>query len=209
VNTREELLRHFKIFFDNGLGVRKDLVNQAIPWLKELKAWFETKPTARMFSSSVLFTFDGAKDGGQLGIRLIDFAHVFPITDGGKDDGYIFGIQKMIEIFEEMLGSSPQHGVPGTKTERTFIAVKPDGVQRGLVGEIIHRFEQKGFRLVALKLVQPSAEFAAKHYDDLKAKPFFPGPCEVLQLGAGCCHGLGGPQRYQVWAHASWSYKSR
>jgi len=183
VNTREELLRHYKIFFDNGHGVRKDLVAQAIPWLKELKVWFETKPTARMFSSSVLFTYDGAKDGGQLGLRLIDFAHVFPITDGGKDDGYIFGIQKMIEIFEEMIGGSPQHGVPGTKTERTFIAVKPDGVQRGLVGEIIRRFEQKGFRLVALKLVQPTAEFAAKHYDDLKAKPFFPGLVKYFSSG--------------------------
>lgn len=40
------------------------------------------------------------------------------------------------------------------KTERTFIAIKPDGVQRGLVGEIIKRFEQKGFRLVALKFLQ-------------------------------------------------------
>lgn len=41
-------------------------------------------------------------------------------------------------------------------TERTFIAIKPDGVQRGLVGEIIKRFEQKGFRLVSLKLMQVS-----------------------------------------------------
>lgn len=40
--------------------------------------------------------------------------------------------------------------------ERTFIAIKPDGVQRGLVGEIIKRFEQKGFRLVSLKLMQVS-----------------------------------------------------
>lgn len=38
--------------------------------------------------------------------------------------------------------------------ERTFIAIKPDGVQRGLVGEIIKRFEQKGFKLVAMKLIQ-------------------------------------------------------
>uniref|UniRef100_A0A2K5HZX2 nucleoside-diphosphate kinase n=1 Tax=Colobus angolensis palliatus TaxID=336983 RepID=A0A2K5HZX2_COLAP len=42
--------------------------------------------------------------------------------------------------------------------ERTFIAIKPDGVQRGLVGEIIKRFEQKGFRLVGLKFMQESAE---------------------------------------------------
>lgn len=40
------------------------------------------------------------------------------------------------------------------KTERTFIAIKPDGVQRGLMGEIVKRFEQKGFRLVAMKFLQ-------------------------------------------------------
>jgi len=105
VNTREELVRHFRIFFDNGHGVRKDLLNQAVPWLRELQTWFKTKPTARFYSSSVLFTYDGAKDGGSLGLRLIDFAHVFPIKDGGVDDGYVFGIEKMIEMFEEILKS--------------------------------------------------------------------------------------------------------
>lgn len=50
----------------------------------------------------------------------------------------------------------PHFPVPRTmaSSERTFIAIKPDGVQRGLVGDIIKRFEQKGFRLVALKLIQ-------------------------------------------------------
>ena len=105
VNTRDLLVKHYRIFFDNGLGLRKDLLKQAVPWLKELKVWFETQPTARIYSSSVLFTYDGAKDGGSLGIRLIDFAHVFPITDGGRDEGYIFGIGKMIEIFEELINS--------------------------------------------------------------------------------------------------------
>jgi hypothetical protein len=103
VNTRELLTTHFGKFFNNGAGLRKDLLNQAVPWLKELLNWFRTKPTARFFSSSVLFTYDGAVDGGKLGMRLIDFAHVFPITDGGVDDGYVFGIEKMIDIFEGML----------------------------------------------------------------------------------------------------------
>nr|XP_020031538.1 nucleoside diphosphate kinase A-like [Castor canadensis] len=59
--------------------------------------------------------------------------------------------------------------------ERTFIAIKPDGVQRGLVGEIIKRFEQKGFRLVALKFMQTSpwlpASASQRHYIDLKDRP--------------------------------------
>jgi len=67
--------------------------------------------------------------------------------------------------------------------ERTFIMVKPDGVQRGLVGEIIARFEKKGFKLVALKFQQASKELLEKHYADLSARPFFPSLIEYMQLG--------------------------
>lgn len=52
--------------------------------------------------------------------------------------------------------------------------MQPDGVQRGLVGEIIKRFEQKGYRLEALKLMQPTKEMLEQHYADLSSKPFFP-----------------------------------
>merc|ERR1711991_370992 len=68
--------------------------------------------------------------------------------------------------------------------ERTFIAIKPDGVQRGLVGEIIKRFEQKGYKLVALKMVTPTKEFAEKHYADLSSKPFFGGLVEYFSSGS-------------------------
>ncbi|XP_022372296.1 nucleoside diphosphate kinase 3 [Mustela nigripes] len=57
--------------------------------------------------------------------------------------------------------------------ERTFLAVKPDGVQRRLVGEIVRRFERKGFKLVALKLVQASDELLREHYAELRERPFF------------------------------------
>jgi nucleoside-diphosphate kinase len=70
--------------------------------------------------------------------------------------------------------------------ERTYIMVKPDGVQRGLVGEIIKRFEQKGFKLVALKLVQPSKSHMETHYEDLKEKKFFPGLIAYMTSGPVC-----------------------
>jgi nucleoside-diphosphate kinase len=57
--------------------------------------------------------------------------------------------------------------------ERTFLMVKPDGVQRGLAGEIIARFEKKGYKLVGLKLMQISKELAETHYGEHKEKPFF------------------------------------
>merc|ERR1711916_14962 len=68
-------------------------------------------------------------------------------------------------------------------TERTFIACKPDAVQRGLVAKIIARFEDKGFKLVGLKMLVPTKEFAEKHYADLAGKPFFPGMIEYFTSG--------------------------
>ncbi|OUM89751.1 MAG: nucleoside-diphosphate kinase [Bacillus thermozeamaize] len=57
--------------------------------------------------------------------------------------------------------------------ERTFVMVKPDGVQRNLIGEIVTRFEKKGYQLVAAKLMQISPELAEQHYAEHKEKPFF------------------------------------
>jgi len=59
--------------------------------------------------------------------------------------------------------------------ERTFLAIKPDGVQRKLIGEIIRRFEAKGFTLVGLKLMSVSRELAETHYGVHRERPFFPG----------------------------------
>ena len=63
---------------------------------------------------------------------------------------------------------------------RTFIMIKPDGVQRGLIGEVIARFERKGFTLVGMKLMAVSRELAEKHYDVHKDKPFFGGLVEFI-----------------------------
>ena len=67
--------------------------------------------------------------------------------------------------------------------ERTFIAIKPDAVQRGHIGEIISRFEKKGFKLIGLKLMQVSREKAETHYGEHSAKPFFKGLVEFITSG--------------------------
>ncbi|MBE9032978.1 nucleoside-diphosphate kinase [filamentous cyanobacterium LEGE 11480] len=67
--------------------------------------------------------------------------------------------------------------------ERTFVAIKPDGVQRKLVGEIIGRFEAKGFTLVGLKQMMVPKELAEKHYEALNDKPFFNGLIEFITSG--------------------------
>ena len=84
-------------------------------------------------------------------------------------------------------GGIPVYGIPGTNQERTFLACKPDAVQRGLVGDIIQRFEKRGYKLVGLKMVWPSETMAAEHYADLKKKPFFPGLVKFFSSGPIVC----------------------
>jgi len=67
--------------------------------------------------------------------------------------------------------------------ERSFIMIKPDAVQRGLVGNIITRFEQKGFKLVAMKVVMADEALLKKHYKDLVEKPFFPSLLSYMTSG--------------------------
>jgi nucleoside-diphosphate kinase len=57
--------------------------------------------------------------------------------------------------------------------ERTLVLVKPNGVARGLVGEVVSRFERRGFALKGLKMLQVSAELAEEHYEEHRDKPFF------------------------------------
>ena len=59
--------------------------------------------------------------------------------------------------------------------ERSLVIIKPDGVQRGLVGPILSRLEARGLKIVGLKLVQVSPELAARHYAEHEGKPFYPG----------------------------------
>jgi len=71
-------------------------------------------------------------------------------------------------------------------TEQTFIAIKPDGVQRGLIGDIISRFEKRGYKLAAMKLVSPTKEHLEEHYADLSEKPFFRGLVTYMLSGPIC-----------------------
>jgi nucleoside-diphosphate kinase len=67
--------------------------------------------------------------------------------------------------------------------ERTLILVKPDGVQRGLIGEIVARFERRGLKLVGMKFMQMSDSLAGEHYGDHKERPFYSGLVEYITSG--------------------------
>jgi nucleoside-diphosphate kinase len=77
--------------------------------------------------------------------------------------------------------------------ERTFVMVKPDGFRRGLVGEILARFERKGFRIVGLKALRISQELAERHYAEHREKPFFPSLVGFITSGPVVAVVLEGP----------------
>jgi len=64
--------------------------------------------------------------------------------------------------------------------ERTLLIIKPDGVQRGLIGEIITRLERRGLKIVGMKMMQISTELASQHYAVHKGKPFYEGLVDYI-----------------------------
>jgi len=67
--------------------------------------------------------------------------------------------------------------------ERTFAMVKPDGVRRGLVGDVVKRLETRGFRIVGMKLMRISRELAERHYGEHEGKPFYEGLVSFITGG--------------------------
>jgi nucleoside-diphosphate kinase len=71
----------------------------------------------------------------------------------------------------------------GMRIDRTFIMLKPDAIQRGLIGEIFQRFEKRGMKIVAMKLIQISEELAEKHYKEHVGKKFYPRLLRYITSG--------------------------
>ena len=83
-------------------------------------------------------------------------------------------------------------------TERTLVLIKPDGVQRALVGRILERYEQRGLRLVGLKMVHVDRELAERHYGVHREKPFFGGLVEFITSAPLVALALEGPNAIAV-----------
>ena len=86
--------------------------------------------------------------------------------------------------------------MPGT--ERTLVLIKPDGVQRQLVGRIIARYEERGLKLAGLKLVHVDRDHAERHYEEHREKPFFAGLVEFIISGPLVALALDGPNAIAV-----------
>jgi len=83
-------------------------------------------------------------------------------------------------------------------SERTLILIKPDGVQRGLVGRVIDRFESRGLRIAGLKLMQADRSLAERHYAVHSDKPFFAGLIEFITSGPLVAMAVEGPEAIAV-----------
>jgi nucleoside-diphosphate kinase len=86
--------------------------------------------------------------------------------------------------------------MPGT--ERTLVLIKPDGVQRQLVGRILARYEERGLKVVGLKLVHVDRRLAERHYDAHRAKPFFSGLVDFIVSAPLVALALDGPNAIAV-----------
>ncbi len=82
--------------------------------------------------------------------------------------------------------------------EQTLVIVKPDGVQRGLAGEILGRLERRGLKLVALRMLTIGPEISARHYAEHEGKPFYPGLIEYIGSGPSVVAVFAGPRAIQA-----------
>ena len=82
--------------------------------------------------------------------------------------------------------------------ERTLILAKPDAVQRGLIGEVISRFERRGLQIVGMKLMQVSTELAREHYKEHVGKPFFNGLVEYITSTPVVAMVIEGPSAVEI-----------
>lgn len=82
--------------------------------------------------------------------------------------------------------------------EQTFIIIKPEAVKRGLVGEILHRFERRGLKILRLQMTKVSRDLAREHYKHHADKPFFPGLLDAITAGPVVMAVLEGPAAVAV-----------
>lgn len=88
--------------------------------------------------------------------------------------------------------------MPEGIVERTLVLIKPDGVKRGLVGEIVGRLERKGLKVIGAKLIRVTPEHAARHYAEHEGKPFYAGLVQHITSGPLLALGLEGRSAISV-----------
>jgi len=89
-------------FFHNGTDARYHLIPKFVEKLKPIQEWIESQKKVRIYSSSLLFIYDGDTSNNDTELKMIDFAHVHEVKDDGKDEGYILGMKNLMEILAQI-----------------------------------------------------------------------------------------------------------
>nr|5W2G_A Chain A, Inositol polyphosphate multikinase,Inositol polyphosphate multikinase [Homo sapiens]5W2H_A Chain A, Inositol polyphosphate multikinase,Inositol polyphosphate multikinase [Homo sapiens]5W2I_A Chain A, Inositol polyphosphate multikinase,Inositol polyphosphate multikinase [Homo sapiens] len=102
--TKETIKDGVSRFFHNGYCLRKDAVAASIQKIEKILQWFENQKQLNFYASSLLFVYEGSSQGGSGGeveVRMIDFAHVFPSNT--IDEGYVYGLKHLISVLRSIL----------------------------------------------------------------------------------------------------------
>lgn len=92
----QNLHKAFEEYLHDGTRVRTELIPPLLDRLREIESWFESQSDFRFYGSSLLFVYDSSSSQPKLDVRMIDFAHVWPITEpNGRDDGYLLGLRNI------------------------------------------------------------------------------------------------------------------
>eukprot|EP01128_Nolandella_sp_AFSM9_P004056 TRINITY_DN177_c2_g1_i1.p1 TRINITY_DN177_c2_g1~~TRINITY_DN177_c2_g1_i1.p1 ORF type:complete len:1077 (+),score=299.71 TRINITY_DN177_c2_g1_i1:1082-4312(+) len=104
ISTEGQLEKYLRSFFYNGEVLRTDVISPLLERLVTLQSWVSTQNAFRFYSSSLLFVYEGDPDEEmKWNLKMIDFAHVFEIKDGGIDEGYALGLSHLIRLFRRFL----------------------------------------------------------------------------------------------------------
>jgi len=112
ITTREQYIEHLKIFFNDGVALRTDVITCSIPFLIELLEWKENTCRLNFYSSSLLFVYDVLNHQPHGRVKLIDMANMCPTPEGEVDENFNFGLRKLIELFQFIVQEGPAYVTP-------------------------------------------------------------------------------------------------
>eukprot|EP01124_Arcella_intermedia_P028405 TRINITY_DN5768_c0_g1_i1.p1 TRINITY_DN5768_c0_g1~~TRINITY_DN5768_c0_g1_i1.p1 ORF type:complete len:206 (-),score=36.19 TRINITY_DN5768_c0_g1_i1:29-646(-) len=134
-----------KIFIHNGTKIRYEILEAMLPKLHELRNFFAAQTSYKFYGSSILFLYDGASSEPNVKVKMVDFAHTNKVTDGTKDESYLFGLDSVINFFKNLIEEGKSH-VSGTAHQWKLVYFKTPTFCSHCSGFIWGVASKQGFR---------------------------------------------------------------
>jgi len=171
----DQMENALKIFVDNGLVIRYQTIELMLPILREIQAWFKTQTCFRFYGSSILFVYEGTRIDTKVRVKIVDFAHTIAVTDGEIDEGYLHGLNSVIQLFENIVKEGYECK-QGTKHNFEFIYFKSPTFCNHCKQFIWGVTSKQGYRCTA-------CEFAAHKW----CYTLVPRNCKKKKKSLECC----------------------